>query len=68
MTYQEAMESLRGRGSRGRRVTRPGLPGMGVAWLFGEAKLLTGPHSHISYTPTREDMQAADWSEAHVPF
>ena len=61
VTYDEAMATLRGPGSSGRRVTRPGLPGEGVTWRFGHAVVVTGPHSHISYTPTREDLAALDW-------
>jgi hypothetical protein len=63
MTYDEAMARLRGPGSRRRRVTRPGLPGLGVALRFGAPAILTGPHRHVSYTPTREDMAADDWQD-----
>jgi len=62
MTYEEAMASLRGRGSKGRRVTRPGLPGRGVTFRFGHAVVITGDHSHIAYTPTADDMRASDWT------
>lgn len=63
VTFDEAMARLRGPGSRGRRVTRPGLPGCGVEWQFGAPVIaLEGPvRRFISYTPTQEDMRAADW-------
>lgn len=63
MTYEEALKRLRGPGSKGARVTRPGLPGDGVEWRFGHAVIVTGLHSHIAFTPTREDMAATDWVE-----
>jgi hypothetical protein len=44
-------------------VTRPGLPGLGVALRFGAPAILTGPHRHVFYTPTREDMAATDWTD-----
>jgi hypothetical protein len=63
VTFDEAMARLRGAGSGGRRVTRPGLPGLGVGLRFGHAVILTGPRRYIAYTPTQEDMAAADWVE-----
>lgn len=38
----------------------PASPGP-VALRFGYPAVLTGPRSHIAYTPTAEDMAADDW-------
>jgi hypothetical protein len=65
MTFDEAMDWLRGPGSRGRRVTRPGLPGGGVELSFGVPSLVLAGAvpRYVSFTPTREDMRAVDWAE-----
>jgi hypothetical protein len=62
MNYHEAMNRIRGKGSRGRYATRPGLPGYGVIWRFGYPVITLGHHRTIAYTPTRDDMLATDWT------
>lgn len=61
MTYDEAMRAIKGRGSRTTRVSRPGLPGLGVTIRFGHPVIMRSAHTFIAYTPTAEDMAATDW-------
>lgn len=72
MTFDEAMRAIKGRGSRTTRVSRPGLPGLGVTMRptvpgttvpvpFPHPVLMRTERTWIAYTPTAEDMAATDW-------
>lgn len=62
MNYPLAMGILRGQ----RTASRTTNPGAQVAFRFGSAVLLnnepTARPSYISWTPTKEDMDADDWN------